>query len=415
MEKRLLLVTNGFPFGESERSFLEIEFNKLIQHFHVTVLAITDIEKEMLYPMDEAVQVHRININKKNTKHFFNILKKKEVWAEVKKGWQDGNGGNRIIRLRSILGYSIRAENYKYLIKEIVYRDNIDVVYTYWCTPATLAAVQLKQKKPGLKVITRIHGYDLYVERTGRAMWQPFRRYITDHVDRVVFVCEYAKGYYIDHWAKKCPEKCIVSYIGTKAYNKIPWAGTNELSLISCSNVIELKRIHLIVDALALVPEDYQVNWTHIGGGELLADIKRRAKEKLGKKTNIIYDFTGMIPNEEIEEIYHKKRAQLFITTSSTEGAPVSLEEAFAMGIPVIGTKVGGIPDLVVEEDKGRNGYLLTENPEPQEICETICNYINLFDEIKKNMKQNAYNRWKEVFDAEQNAEKFMAIIKGII
>jgi len=415
MKKRLLLITGGFPYGESERSFLEIEFKKLIQHFHVAVLAITNIMEEIIYPVDEAVQVYRFNSNRRECKKFVQILKRKEVWTEVRRGWRGGDRESRIMRLRSILGYGIRAEIYRSLIEEIMYRDKIDVIYTYWCTPATLAAVQIKMRNSKLKVFTRIHGYDLYIERTGKARWQPFRRYITDNINKVIFVCQYAQKYFINHWGKEHCDKCIVSYIGTKAYKRVPLNCADELSLVSCSNVIGLKRVHLIVDALALMPENYKISWTHIGGGELLEDIKKRAEGKLGDKSNITYELTGMVSNKEVEEIYLKKKAQLFITTSSTEGAPVSIEEAFAMGIPAIGTEVGGIPDLIIKEGKDKTGYLLPENPTPEKICEVICNFMELSDDIKRNLGQNAYERWKKVFDAEQNAEGFACIIEGMI
>lgn len=411
MKKHLLLVTSGFPYGESERSFLEIEFNQLMKHFQVIVLAVTNETDAIIYPLDEEIKVYRFSMDENKNKEYIHALKRKEVREELKESQREGNRESRIIRIRSILGYGARAEACRKFMRNIVCQYDIDMIYTYWCIPATLAAIQIKKKKSELKVITRMHGYDLYIERTGKAMWQPFRRYITDNIDKIVFVCEYAKKYYVEHWAKECPAKCIVSYIGTKAYKRVNWKESNVLSLISCSNVIELKRVHLIVDALALVPEKYLIQWTHIGGGELLDDVKRRAKEKLGNKSNISYEFTGMVPNEEIECIYHQKEAQLFITTSSTEGAPVSIEEAFAMGIPAVGTKVGGIPDLITEEKEKRTGYLLAKNSTVEEICGAICNYIELSDDAKKKMSENAYNKWDRDFKAEKNTVKFVGAL----
>ena len=56
-----------------------------------------------------------------------------------------------------------------------------------------------------------------------------------------------------------------------------------------------------------------------------------------------------------------------FITTSSTEGLPVSIQEAMAAGIPIIGTNVGGIPEMI-----DGNGVLLSANPSNKEVAEAI-------------------------------------------
>ena len=37
--KNLLLVTQGFPYGETERGFLPTEYETLSRHFHLTVLS----------------------------------------------------------------------------------------------------------------------------------------------------------------------------------------------------------------------------------------------------------------------------------------------------------------------------------------------------------------------------------------
>ena len=99
----------------------------------------------------------------------------------------------------------------------------------------------------------------------------------------------------------------------------------------------------------------------------------------------------------------------LFITTSSTEGgAPVSIQEAFSMGIPAIGTNVGGIPDLISHE---RTGYLLSNSPTADDICSSIERFIKLTDAEKDHMSNNAYDLWKEKFDAHNNADRFSEML----
>ena len=58
--------------------------------------------------------------------------------------------------------------------------------------------------------------------------------------------------------------------------------------------------------------------------------------------------FAGAVPNQEIARFL--QAADILLNPSNVDNMPISLLEAFAFGVPVISTRVGGIPDLVGEE-----------------------------------------------------------------
>ena len=189
--------------------------------------------------------------------------------------------------------------------------------------------------------------------------------------------------------------------------DKIEYSPHNTLNIVSCSNLIPLKRVNLITEALSIMPESIQVNWHHIGDGPEKDKLIKQAKEILGSKPNISYVFTGAVPNKDIPLIYKKIIPDVFITTTSSEGgAPVSIQEAFAMGIPAIATDVGGIPDLVND----RTGILLPTNPTAEQIADAIKRIYYMSDNGKKTMRDNAYTHWLECFNAKTNAHRLLNI-----
>ncbi len=60
--------------------------------------------------------------------------------------------------------------------------------------------------------------------------------------------------------------------------------------------------------------------------------------------------------------------ADIFVTTSQSDGTPVSILEAMASGLPCIATNVGGIPEWI--EDK-KNGLLISPRS-PEQLAEKI-------------------------------------------
>ncbi|MEM0489273.1 MAG: glycosyltransferase family 4 protein, partial [Candidatus Bathyarchaeia archaeon] len=64
--------------------------------------------------------------------------------------------------------------------------------------------------------------------------------------------------------------------------------------------------------------------------------------------------FLGYYPDEMLPRLY--QAADIFVFPSIYENMPFAVLEALASGLPVITTKVGGIPEII---DDGENGFLI--------------------------------------------------------
>ena len=404
----LLLITNGFPYGESERSFLSAEFEELRKQFQVHIMTPYNAGNQVIYPVPKEVQYGQYCIDSKwkRALRLPSQLFRKEVYEDLRKASKKTDSlTKRILRMVSIMAYSECADEIEHQLEEIVKTEAIGIIYTYWCTPATIAALRLKNKYSRLKVITRFHGCDLFEERTDIG-WQWMRSYIAENCDQLVFASQQGQRYFLEHWGERWRGKSLVSYLGCRKMDYLEARSDDRLKIISCSNLIPLKRVELIISALAKLPENLQVEWHHLGDGISRKNCEDSAKQLLGNRNNIRYKFWGAVPNDKLENIYKEIGPDVFITVSSTEGGvPVSIAEAFAMGIPAIGTMVGGIPEIIVNK---KNGFLLPSDPTTEEIVNIIMQFVRLSFEERMQIDNHAYGCWKNKYDTQKNAQQFV-------
>lgn len=406
MRKRVLLVTEGFPFGESERSFLSEESKSIAKEFDLLILA-PEKRGELLYPTDGIVRIdqfHFTSFYKNRSIQAFLKVFHPDMLAEIWKIWHKKRTALSVKCIKDLMSYRFRVWQMEQKLSDIIQSERIDLVYTYWCTESALAAVYLKKRYPTLKVVTRLHGMDLYEERAEHG-WQPFRKKLSDEVDGLYFACEYGRTYFIERWGVECTKKMGVFYLGSTDRGVIDFRKADKLRIVSCSNLIPLKRVDVIIEGLALLPGTMAVEWHHFGDGTERVRLERLAQNRFEKHPKIQWKFHGFVTNATLAEEYKRIAPDLFITTSSTEGgAPVSIQEAFSMGIPAVGTAVGGIPELIQE---GKTGFLLPEQVIPADVAAAIVRFADLSEKRKEEMCTAARRRWTETFNAVNNAAQF--------
>lgn len=102
-------------------------------------------------------------------------------------------------------------------------------------------------------------------------------------------------------------------------------------------------------------------------------NIRKRVRD-LGIDKVVVFKRKTAYSNNAYSDVpkdYHD--ADIYITTSLSDGTPVSLLEAMASGVPCIATRVGGIPEWI--EDK-KNGLLISPGS-PDEVAEAILTLVS--------------------------------------
>jgi len=130
-------------------------------------------------------------------------------------------------------------------------------------------------------------------------------------------------------------------------------------NLLCIGTVSERKGQDLLVEALGKMPMMLRnrLKLYLVGDGPLLSKLKKNITRY--QLENVFIEGARNNVNEYIRE------ADLFILPSRDEGMPIAILEAMRAGLPVVSTKVGGIPDMIID---GYNGRLIAPDVEELKI-----------------------------------------------
>jgi glycosyltransferase involved in cell wall biosynthesis len=313
----------------------------------------------------------------------------------------------QVKKIRKIIAVSIFSSvisNYlkKKYLPELKKKNTI--LYSFWFYYASYGAALLKRKGFVFKLFTRAHGSDIFQNRKDTAYYIPFRRFpIWKYFEKILPVSKKGANYLEGN--QRIPRnKISVSYLGVSIPKVVckPSVG-NSIAVVSCSNIISLKRIQLIIKGIAYYKTnhpDVQLSWTHIGEGLLMEEISALAKLHL-KPLNIEFSMLGQLSNTEVLRFYNTNSVDCFVSTSSSEGLPVTIMEALSFGIPVMATSVGGVVEAVNETV----GVVLDKNFLLKDFDKGL---IRMFDFKDHNRRKSIKLVANEKFNAGDNYSRFI-------
>jgi glycosyltransferase involved in cell wall biosynthesis len=131
---------------------------------------------------------------------------------------------------------------------------------------------------------------------------------------------------------------------------------TNSLKLLFLGKLGKRKGIFDLLDVISQMRE-YDVKLFCGGNGDVDGVLKRISELKLQDKI----EYLGWVSGE--QKISLLNDVDAYVLPSYNEGLPISILEAMSYGLPIVSTRVGGIPDLVRE---GENGYLIDPGSKEQ-------------------------------------------------
>ena len=194
---------------------------------------------------------------------------------------------------------------------------------------------------------------------------------------------------------------------GTSAI--VPHPVNGKFKILFVGRHIERKGICYLIEAAKHLPRD-QFEIRIVGVGDITDKLKAQAAE-IADAAEII--FTGKLSPEELANEY--RTANVFTlpaivdSKGDTEGLGVVLIEAMELGLPVVASNVGGIPDVVVD---GVSGILVPEK-DPEALAGAY-RRLAAEPELVKQLLAGAQKRIAECFSWDKIVERQIGVYKKI-
>jgi len=405
----LVLATNTFPLDpmSGERSFIQPELDVLKQAFD-SVLVVPRVRvpaSQATAYRDEVDLTLADRIHSPRLERGWAGITLGAFWRELPSGLDRAGA----FGARSDLQWAATAALTRRWAMERFSSESRVLFYTYWRTGLTLGMAQASKRRRRWRAVTRVHGVDLFAHRRPHG-YQPYSPSIYRELDRTYAVAEHAKGYLGSLGVDTSSVRVARLGLPDPGVQSLP-STDGVLRVVSCAYAISLKRLPLIARCLAQwcsQDSTRRVHWTHIGGGPDLANVRAELEGCPGGLTSTLL---GSVPPEQVVPTYQSQPCDLFIHLSSTEGLPVAVQEACAVGIPVVATDVGGTREAVGEE----NGRLLPANPTEDEVLEALTWFHQLSPDRRHRLRAGSRRVWASRFDARENSQRFASDLLGLV
>ena len=392
----LFLICNGFPYSAGD-SFLRNELDYLSARFNtVTIFNLVKNKADASVKLPANITV--VNQAAIALPASRLIIFTGSFWFIVKtlfKEWKDCKDKRFFAgKARHFISELINSIILAKKIATLGWQKEQTVFYSFWMNSGALALSYLKYQRKIKTFVFRVHGFDLYKERHPNN-YLPFRKTNYDYADKIFAISDLGKKYIRDNYDNY--SKVQTSHLGTGFYGSGPF-DPDAYTIVSCSNIIALKRLGLICKALQGI-NDMQVNWLHFGDGNLKEELVAEAKKL---PANINFKLMGFVTPDALFNFYKTNPVSVFINVSETEGLPVSIMEAISFGIPVMATDVGGTSEIVTAE----TGILLNKDITEADLGAAIRDFFTgKLNTIE--FRKHVSGFWKAHFSSEANYMAF--------
>lgn len=297
-------------------------------------------------------------------------------------------------------------------IVDVAMYEHLDILHVHYAIPHASVAYMAQQillsKKIFLPYLTTLHGTDITLVGRDPA-FEPVIRFSLNNSNAITSVSESLKKDTLNTFKIDNKISVVPNFINLSEYTDVKancakenYAPKGEKILVHVSNFRKVKRVEDVLHVFDKVRKTVPCKLILVGDGP-----ERPAIEALCRQLNTCNDIVSLGKISDPREVL--SLGDLFILPSETESFGLAALEAMAMGMPVISSNSGGLPEVNLQ---GKTGFLSKVG----DVDEMAANAIKLLtdDALMTQFRKNAFEQAKN-FDAEKIVPLYENIYKGLL
>jgi len=267
-------------------------------------------------------------------------------------------------------------------------------IHAHWATvPAETAWVA--SRTSGLPFSFTAHAWDIFLHPGNLER-------LIDDADKVITCTKFNKSYMSEKFGRDFGNKIVVTYHGLDFSGILPKNGavTAEFHALAIGRLVEQKGFSDLLKAVShLKKRGRNITLWLVGEGPLRGEL-----EKMSRQLDIqdCVEFKGMLLQQEVFSLMRQADVlimpSVIAKNSDRDGIPNVILEAMAHRLPVIGSNVSGLPEVIIDHVTG----LLVQPGAPEELAGAI-EWLMTNSIETKLMVEKAGHLLSENFDIHKN------------
>jgi L-malate glycosyltransferase len=295
---------------------------------------------------------------------------------------------------------------------EVALRERLDLMHVHYAIPHAATAWLAKRMLEGqrdLRIVTTLHGTDITLVGQDPSYFT-LTKFSIEQSDAVTAVSNYLRDEtYRAFGCAGCDVVVIPNFISPAEYHP-PSDGTCRPSLapdghkilVHVSNFRPVKRVVDVVQMFARLRRRLPATLVFVGDGP-----DRDAAQQEVDRLRLAPDVRFLGKVDRVADIL--RGSDLFVLPSSTESFGLAALEAMACGVPVVATRVGGLPEVVAD---GETGHLTPVGAVDEMVERALAILEN--PAVHTAMKRRAAERALE-FSAERIVPRYEQLYRDLL